>query len=570
MINRAGVLAAVVVAGLVGGQAASAGVIPTRGASASHLITVCATGCDFRTIAPAIAAAPVAATVRLGPGRYAGGVTISRSVRLVGAGPTRTRIVGGGPVITVTTPVPAAPPKVLISGVTVTRGITRTSFDTKFVAFGGGIAVLPTADFGIGATVVVRDSVVAGNRALPGAGTPSGHPCPSGECVFAQAGGGGIASWGRLTLEHTTIRDNLVSGQHTSDADGAGLYAEQGVVRVLNSTFTHNRAIAHAPAGRFAEGGAIFANDPDPSDSLHLRVLVSGSVIRGNVARMTSHIGPLSDGSPVDMSANCGGIHIGDGSPVVVKNTRITGNVAAAKDLAGEPSAIDAGMLVGFSPLTMSNTAIAGNRTTTVARTLVDIGSAGSAFELDGPATVTGMRLVHNVSEATSPHGLAAVNGALAVLFFDGPARQVTVTDSKIDGNSAIARSRTGTATVEGAGVFNNALLRMTRVEVKGNLGVAAAPDGHAQGGGIWNGIELSGPPVRLGLSSVRIVGNTLRASAGLERRGGGLYTTLPVTRTKTRITGNHPDQCVGCSLSASSMGGTNRGEFRATGRIRG
>jgi hypothetical protein len=553
MVNRTAWLVAVVAAGVVCGQTASASANPTRGASSAHLVTVCTSGCDFRAIAPAVAAAPAGATVQVGPGRYAGGVTISKSVRLVGAGATRTRIVGGGPVITVATPHPAAPPRVLISGVTVTGGVTRGSFGENFVAFGGGIAVLPTADFGIGATVMVRNSAVIGNQAVPAGGTPSGQPCPGGECEFALAGGGGIASWGRLTLDHTTVNDNRVSGQHTSDADGGGLYAEQGVVTVLNSTFSHNRAIAHAPAGRFAEGGAIFANDPDPSDSLHLRVLVSGSDISGNVARLTSHIGPFSDGSPVNMGANCGGIHIGDGSPVVVRHTRITGNVASAKDLAGEPSAIDAGMLVGFSPLTMSNTLIAGNRTTTLARTLVDIGSAGSTLELDGPATVTGMRLVHNLSEVTSPHGLAAVNGALAVLFFDGPARQVTVTDSRIDGNTAIARSRTGVATVEGAGVFNNALLRMVRVEVSHNHGVAAAPDGHAQGGGIWNGIELSGPPVRLALSSVRILDNALRASAGLERQGGGLFTTLRVTRTRTRIAGNRPDQCVGCSSTATS-----------------
>jgi hypothetical protein len=144
------------------------------------------------------------------------------------------------------------------------------------------------------------------------------------------------------------------------------------------------------------------------------------------------------------------------------------------------------------------------------------------------------------------------------------------VADSKIDGNTAIARSRTGAATIEGAGVFSNGLLRMLRVEVKGNLGVVAAPHGHAHGGGIWNGIELSGPPVRLALSSVRIVNNALRASAGLQRRGGGLYTTLPVTRTETQIVRNHPDQCVGCSLSAASTTGSNRGPLRATGRIRG
>src|SRR3954447_7856759 len=39
-------------------------------------------------------------TIGLGPGRYRGGVTITRSIRIAGAGAGVTSIAGGGPVLT--------------------------------------------------------------------------------------------------------------------------------------------------------------------------------------------------------------------------------------------------------------------------------------------------------------------------------------------------------------------------------------------------------------------------------------------------------------------------------------
>jgi hypothetical protein len=81
-------------------------------------------------------------------------------------------------------------------------------------------------------------------------------------------------------------------------------------------------------------------------------------------------------------------------------------------------------------------------------------------------------------------------------------------------------------------------------------VGKANAADGAAQGAGIWNGAELSGPPVELTLTDSLITGNALAGGAGIERQGGGLFTTFPVTRTRTRIAGNAPDQCFGCGAA--------------------
>ena len=94
------------------------------------------------------------------------------------------------------------------------------------------------------------------------------------------------------------------------------------------------------------------------------------------------------------------------------------------------------------------------------------------------------------------------MDGALAIFTFDDDPKLVTVKDSVISGNTATAVSKNGSATVHGAGIFNNSLLDLRRVQVNDNSGTTTGLTGAAQGGGIWNGVELSGPPVTLTLEN--------------------------------------------------------------------
>ena len=60
-------------------------------------------GC-YGSIQAAVDAAPDGATITVGPGTFAGGITIAKSLTLRGAAAAATVISGGGPVLTIGTP----------------------------------------------------------------------------------------------------------------------------------------------------------------------------------------------------------------------------------------------------------------------------------------------------------------------------------------------------------------------------------------------------------------------------------------------------------------------------------
>jgi hypothetical protein len=70
-------------------------------------VTVCSSGCQCTTISGALAAANSGENTLIRPGSYAGGLTVDKSVSLIGAGATQTTITGGGPVLSVNSGVSA-------------------------------------------------------------------------------------------------------------------------------------------------------------------------------------------------------------------------------------------------------------------------------------------------------------------------------------------------------------------------------------------------------------------------------------------------------------------------------
>jgi hypothetical protein len=517
-------------------------------ASARRGATFCvggAPGC-YSTIRAAVDAAHDGDTIRVERGTFDGGVTIDKSIRLLGAGARRTIISGGGPVLTIGEFLADSEPTVTISGVTVTGGLSTSSpLSTEWVgeenviALGGGIEILPAEDYSTGATVTITNSIITGNRAAPTTTLPFGPPCPDGPCPFAWAKGGGIDNWGRLSLRNTSVSDNTAAGV-ASDADGGGINDWwPGTLRLANSTVAGNRAIASVPNGRFAEGGGIFT---DPGVELTL----AGSVVSGNTASLTSTLPYFVPGAdPLDMNANGGGIHVGDDSAVTVEDSTFNGNTASVDDPNGEPVAFDAALHPGTGPLVLRNSSITNNRLVAAVGSSEHVGPSGSALDVNGPGTLSNVRITGNTTVVTSEAGAAEASGA--VYTGNTTSEGLLFANSVIRGNSATASSASGSASVRGAGLLNEGRLELRNDLIADNTGTATGPAGFAQGGGIWNGSLFNPPPIELTLENTNVTHNRLSASAGLEVKGGGLFTAFPVTLRRSRIAGNSPDDCYGC-----------------------
>jgi hypothetical protein len=221
----------------------------------------------------------------------------------------------------------------------------------------------------------------------------------------------------------------------------------------------------------------------------------------------------------------------------------------------------------GKAPLDIVGTVISGNTSISKSWTTTDVGPGGNAIEVDGGGTISNSAITGNVSTIVSPNGAAAVVGALGVYNFTNDPKLLTVRNTTITGNTLSASTRTGTATVQGVGIFNNSLLKLIGDTVSNNSGTGTGPGGAVQGGGIWNGVDLSGPPVQLTLIRTDVTRNALTGSPGVTVQGGGLFTTLPPTLTDSLVTGNIPDQCFGCTSSAAISAGQQAHANSQTGR---
>jgi hypothetical protein len=526
-------------AGLLAVAAAAAG---SREASAAT-VTVCPSGCAFTQIGPAVAAASNGDTISIAAGTYTGGFSVNVSVKLAGAGASRTIISGGGPVITIGQIFAASEPTVSIDGVTITGGVTRSSPEsTPFTgtegvwAAGGGIEIPPNADSSGGATVTITNSVITGNRVAPTETVPFGPPCPGGgNCPFAGAFGGGIDSWGTLSLANTTVSDNRVGSASglsllASDAEGAGIRSWLSDLTISNSIVDGNQAAAAVPNGRFAGPGGIFFGGGT--------LTITNSSVTNNSATLAAAFP-----SSVQLAAATGGIHIEfNAHAATISNSTISGNSATMTNSVGDATAFSAGLQADTGVVTLSNDVIADNSVSSTA--LGNANANGGVGEIGG--TLNNDRLTGNTVDVSSATGNAS--GAAGATIFDGG----TITNSLISNNHIHASAPAGSVDVRGGGLnlFGPTTLRNTTVS--GNTVDGSGISGSARGGGI---VDIAfpfgpdGPPGGpLALQNSNVTGNTLSGTAAILLQGGGIFAqNEPVTLTNSLISQNAPDQCVGC-----------------------
>ena len=519
-MRDAGVLASVLLA------LASVG----AGRAAAATLTVCPRGCPYTQIGPALAAASNGDTIEVAAGTYHGGLTVGLSVKLVGAGAGATIISGDGTVLTIGSFGVNAEPTVFIDGVTITRGVARSSPESAALAghdgvwaLGGVVEIPPKAisagGFAGGATVTITNSVITGNSTAPSASLPSG---------FAFAGGAGVDNWGTLTLNNTTVSDNQAGGPVASDASGAGIQNWRNLT-LRHTAVLRNRSITSAPHGCSAEGGGITSPG---------KLTIAASAVTGNTAELSS--------SAVCGDAHGGGIFVTPHASATISDTTVSHNRVAASSTVTDASSF-AGGIAGYGKLALRDSMISGNlvsAATTAATGTANPTSGGLGIVFPGKATISDTFITGNDVSATAATG-TAVAEAGGIQTTD-----TTLSDSLVSGNRLTATSQTGSATVRGAGIdHGNGLLDVSDTTVSDNTATANGPKGQALGGGVWNDVFFPPPPnPRLTLTKTTVTGNTLTASPGITVHGGGLFTTFPTTLTDSTISGNSPDNCFGVS----------------------
>lgn len=551
-MRRIGILLSTVAA-VVAGTTTSA-----ASASASAVCAGPQSGC-YHSLQAAVDAAPAGSVVHIRAGTFRGGVTINKDLRLVGAGAKRTAIRGGpGSVLTIGAYGASTVPSVSIEGVTIAGGVVRSSPESvPFVdedgvwALGGGVEIPPNADFTGGATVTITNSVITRNRVAPRRTVDSGLPCPDGSCPFAAAAGGGIDSWGTLTLERTTVSDNRVgsaSGLSTvaSDSYSGAIQNWLGLLTIRNSTITGNAATATAPNGRFADSGAIF---------------MEGGSLRMTDSSVTDNSAGLAASLPhsVDPLAIAGGVHISDQTSAIIRDTTISGNSTRMTNTVGDALASSGG-LHGDVALRLSNATISHN--TVTAATLA--GSSGNANGDSGAGEIRGTidnsRFTGNSVTVRSAEGRADAAAGAAIL-------GGSMTNGTVNGNRVRASSPHGSAAVLGGGLQTDGGLTLRNTSVRANSADARGRTATARGGGIFAAAVPDGPPAGpLHLINSAITRNALTGNPVVTRKGGGLYTTCSVTLTNSTIRRNTPDNLFGvtrCAAGVPNSGSAQRGVQR-------
>jgi hypothetical protein len=510
-------------------------------ALADTLCVARATTRCFSTVQAAVDAAHDGDTIMIGPGTFAGGITIDKSVELVGAGARATIIKGGGPVITIGTMFAPTQPTVSISRVTVTGGLTTTKPPGFHLTIGGGIWIPPAAGDTTGATVSIGDSVITRNTVAPATADPPPTDPPNPRCGplgCAFAAGGGIANSGTLTVTNTRISDNAVGPSIASEAGGGGIRNRpMGTLTLRRSFVTNNRVVAIAPNGVFAIAGGI---------SAHGVITIEDSVVSDNSVSLDAS---LSGEAATEAAAFDGGIELSENPSAAITRTTVRGNSVEARNDSGPVLA--GGGAIGTDEgvsLLLRDSAINHN---SVSATSTAPGAIATAYagglEIQGVEEVTGSRFFANEVRASAPAGFPVAAGGGIFAWTFAPA---TVSDSVVADNSVASSTTSGEVFAGGGGVFNAGQLTLRRTVVAANDAAGAGPAGVAQGGGLWNGfVSLPGFPenVELTLIDARVTGNKLTGSAGIGLEGGGIFTAFPITMSGTVIAGNEPDQCSGC-----------------------
>lgn len=338
--------------------------------------------------------------------------------------------------------------------------------------------------------------------------------------------GGGAATGGALVATRVEVTDNVASAEGVLGfAFGGGLatvsFGTSSMV-ITDSAITGNSATVEGLVA-IADGAGAFSN---------WNLEVSGSVVASNTSTATG---------PSFASGRSGGL--ASRGSMTVTDTRVEDNEAIAT---GEDANTLAGGLWGYGPTQITDSAVV--RNTSRATGGGAAASAGALYVSDPGTVVTRTELAENVVEAIGSGG-RAWGGAI------GTQEALLVVDSDISRNSV---SGSGSGIVIGGGgllSFAEDPLVLRGSTVSNNTVSGDSETSPAQGGGVFAG--------RLLVEDSTISGN----SAGSE--GGGV-SALEATLVNSTISGNSsgsdggalhgPEESTGFDLTFVTVAGNNTG----------
>lgn len=229
---------------------------------------------DRPTIQSAIAAAAPGDTVLVAPGTYTENIRfLGKAITVTSEGGAAVTVIDGGQADSVAAFVDGEGPASILSGFTLENG--RSGFDTPGFGDGGGIRIN-------GASPVISDNVITGNRACAGVGVSVrfGSPLIQRNTITGNdqqgcsggVGGGGIALVGSSTAR---ILDNTITDNYIGSSSGGGisLFAA-GTPTIRGNVIAGNIATGVSPCAK--GGGIALVNASD--------ALIAGNLIAGNYA----------------------------------------------------------------------------------------------------------------------------------------------------------------------------------------------------------------------------------------------------------------------------------------------
>jgi hypothetical protein len=281
-------------------------------------VTVCASGCDYSTLAQALAAAGNGWTIKIAAGSYEGEVTIGANVALLGAGPGLTTITGPD-----VHDCETAPPLVTVNA--------STTAEIKALTLSGGCSSSDASMINNSGTLTLRNTAVTNGSGEGPAIFNTGALSIIGSSVF----GNQANAINNDTTGVLTVKDSLISDNEASNAFFGGGIENEGTATIDGSTISGNGAFVGA-GGIFNDGGTMTLNDSTVSNNnagctnngCAAGELDGGGIYNGfgvGKSQMTVNNSTITVNSAV---THGGGIYNDSTSTITLNNSAVTSNSA--------------------------------------------------------------------------------------------------------------------------------------------------------------------------------------------------------------------------------------------------